>query len=45
MEKTDSRNGDRTDRSYLDTERTVHNDRYRLITLCVVTTGEPVLLP
>ncbi len=38
MEQTDSRNSGRTDRSYMDTERTIHNGRYRSATLNRVTT-------
>ena len=37
MEKTDSRNGGRADRSSMDAERTVHNGCYRSTTLNRVT--------
>ena len=37
MERTDSRNGGRTDRSSMDAERTVHNGCYRSTTLNRVT--------
>ena len=37
MEKTDSRNGGRADRSSMDAERTVHNGCYRSTTLSGVT--------